>query len=205
MALKAGRILNKLGSKVLAGSPKKTIGLLGAGALVAGFANDTGPALMDASMDVAFGTPDADRYFTGRDMTLRGTLGAAIGGPLGGALLSTAPSDMFALNPAIPSPAATVPIGGVVGAMAGGTVSALRGSGSIKSRIFRGALGAIGGGMVGSTVGAGVSALGVRSYMSNNGQFFSQSPYSPSSARTMADLNATGDVVLGMHNARRGY
>lgn len=202
MALKAGKILSKLGS---IGSSKTAIGLLGAGALTSGFASVVGPATMDASMDVAFGTPNADRYFTGRDMSLRGTLGAAMGGPIGGALMSTAPGDFFAVNPAVPSPAATIPIGTAVGAMAGATAGGLKGSGSIKSRIFKGALGAVGGGMVGGTIGAAIPAAGVASYMSDNRQFFSQSPYAPSSARTMADLHATGDVVLGMHNARRGY
>lgn len=202
MALKAGKILSKLGSM---GSSKTAIGLLGAGALTSGFTGVVGPATMDATMDVAFGTPDADRYFTGRDMSFRGMVGASMGGPMGGALMATSPGDYFAVNPEVPNPAATIPIGTAVGAMAGGTVGALRGSGSIKSRIFKGALGAAGGGMIGGTVGAAIPTAGALSYMSNNRQFFSQSPYAPSSARTMMDLNATGDVVLGMHNARRGY
>lgn len=190
MALKAvGRTIQKLGSS------KFGVAAVAGTGIMAGVANTAGPATMDATMDVAFGTPDADRYFTGRDMSLRGTIGAAMGGFQGGALLATAPGDQFALNPAIVSPAATIPIGMAAGAFAFGR------KGSIKSRILKGGLGAMGGGIV----GAGISGLGLTSYISNNQQFFAQSPYAPSAARAYADLNATGDVVLGMHNARRGY
>ena len=61
----------------------------------------------------------------------------------------------------------------------------------------RGVRGAIIGGAIGTT-----AALANR--ISNNQEFYSQSPYS-SSGSTAANLNATGDIVLGMHNSRRGY
>lgn len=63
--------------------------------------------------------------------------------------------------------------------------------------------GIIGGGLfAAASIGAGV--LGARSYMSNNQQFFSESPYAARSSHSVASaLNASGDIVLGMHNSRR--
>lgn len=200
MALSIGRIVGRLGE---VGSSKAGLAaLVGIGGM-AGFANTAGPATMDAAMDVAFGTPDADRYFTGRDMSLRGTIGAAIGGPLGGAVMATAPGDYYATRPAMFDPVTSIAAGVGIGAVAG-SMSFKRGQ-TIASKMLKGARGTLAGGIVGGIVGAAIPALGVKSYMSNNQQFFSQSPYSPSSARSIMELNATGDVVLGMHNARRGY
>jgi hypothetical protein len=189
----AGAIGNA-GNKI-SSSKSATLALMGA-AGAAGFANTAGPAVMDATMDVAFGTPDADRYFTGRDLSLRGAIGASAGGPLGGALMATSPGDFFAVNPTIPSPVVTAPLFGTVGS----GIGAMAGSG-VKGRIAGGIIG----GIAGAGVGFVAPAIGAANYVRNNSQFFSQSPYAPSSARAYADLNATGDVVLGMHNARRGY
>lgn len=204
MALNIGRIVSgTLGRLGEVGSSKAGLAaLVGIGGM-AGFTNTAGPATMDTAMDVAFGTPDADRYFTGRDMSLRGTIGAAMGGFEGGALLATAPGDMLAINPAVPNPVVSIAAGIGIGALAG-SMSFKKGK-TITSKILRGGRGTLAGGVVGGIVGAAIPALGVKSHMSNNQQFFSQSPYSPSSARSLMELNATGDVVLGMHNARRGY
>jgi hypothetical protein len=79
------------------------------------------------------------------------------------------------------------------------------------SNMGRGRKAVIGGiaGLLGASTGfsAGLGATGVApvaSYVSNNQEFISQSPYS-SSRSTAQRLNASGDIVLGMHNSRRGY
>lgn len=55
-------------------------------------------------------------------------------------------------------------------------------------------------------VGVGGAALGVRSHIRNNQQFFQESPYAGRTSGAIASsMNASGDIVLGMHNSRRGY
>jgi hypothetical protein len=73
-------------------------------------------------------------------------------------------------------------------------------------------VGALGLGALGSAVGAGAATIGIgglsaKSYINNNQQFFNESPYAPrsNSLTTASSLNASGDIVLGMHNSRRGY
>lgn len=74
------------------------------------------------------------------------------------------------------------------------------------------AAGAIGIGAIGAAIGAGIGTIGIgglsaKSYIGNNQQFFNESPYAPrsNSLATASSLNASGDIVLGMHNSRRGY
>lgn len=59
------------------------------------------------------------------------------------------------------------------------------------------AVGAIGGAAIGGTAYA-------KSYVNRNRDFFEQSPYSRGSAMQASSTNAYGDMVLGMHNSRRG-
>ena len=79
------------------------------------------------------------------------------------------------------------------------------------SNMSKGRRAIIGGiaGLVGASAGisAGIGATGaapVASHLSQNREFMSQSPYSTSRS-TAVNLNASGNIVLGMHNSRRGY
>lgn len=190
-AMAAGRGLNAIGS-----SRGALIGIgIGAGAL--GMASEVGPATKDAMLEAAFGDPNADVYFTGRDLTARSLAGAAMGGVGGGILRATAPGDLIATNPgaAVAAGVSATAMGGVGGAFAGGALGYLATGKATKGAVLGGVIGALSG----ATSSAG-------SYVSNNSQFFSQSPYSPSASRMIAgNMNATGDIVLGMHNSRRGY
>jgi hypothetical protein len=52
--------------------------------------------------------------------------------------------------------------------------------------------------------GAFGAATYSRSYVNRNRDFFQQSPYNRGSAMQAASTSAYGDMVLGMHNSRRG-
>jgi len=181
------------------GGSRKAMGALAIGAFGAGMMSKAGPAAMDATMEGAFGDANADRYFTGRDLSLRTFAGAGIGGIGGEALQITDPGDYAATNPVMSANplASSRNIGGLTG-IAGGIIGGLT----------KGRKGALIGGLSGMAVGGAVGGLGsVASplvHMRNNQQFFSQSPYSPM-GRNSGILNASGDIVLGMHNSRRSY
>jgi hypothetical protein len=211
------------------------VAAIAAGAFGLGVLNKAAPAARDAAFDVAFDDPDADVAFMGRKMSSRFLLGTAIGGPMGGALRYSAPSDLMATNPVSPAPLIT---GGVVGggliAGAGIATGAFKASSSgikvglgayfggeslgssvkaglagFKPGLKSGAKTMLKGGVIGAAVGAagiGLGALGVRSYVSNNQKFFNESPYAGRTSSSIANsMNSSGDIVLGMHNARRGY
>ena len=72
-----------------------------------------------------------------------------------------------------------------------------------------GAMGAIAGAGIGGAVGGSMgvalpAAASIGGHINRNQEFYRQSPYTSSSS-TAAQLNASGDIVLGMHNSRRGY
>jgi len=198
---RAGSSLTRAGSALTygGGSPRG-LAAIGAAAFAAGVINEAGPAARDAAFESTLGTSDADRYFTGRKFSTRFLAGTAMGGPLGGALQSTAPSDMLATGSAAVTgnPVGYAAGGSAIGALTGGGVAALAGTG------FKGkALGAIGGAIVGGAVGGSLPFAAAGQYARSNKEFFSQSPYGRSTANN--DLSAVGDIVLGMHNSRRGY
>lgn len=66
-----------------------------------------------------------------------------------------------------------------------------------------GLIGGFGGTIAGSAAGAGTSFANAATYARKNEQLLRQSPFSNSSLATAQSLNATGDIVLGMHNSRR--
>jgi membrane associated rhomboid family serine protease len=143
------------------------------------------------------GTPDADQYFTGRKFSARFLASGALPGPLGTAVRATAPSDSLAINPAIPkNPVVSGPAGMGVGGLIGFGAAKRFGFGAGKSI----ALGAA----IGGTMGAAAPLTGALSYTRRNKDFFTESPYGRSSSAN-AELSAVGDIVLGMHNSRRGY
>lgn len=183
---------------------------------VAGFGamQTAGPAAKDAAMEAAFGDPNADETFLGSELSGRYLLGAATGGRLGSALMATAPMDAYKMNPYIPNPVQS----GAIGAAAGGAAGALGGfmfaakKAAATGTKSRGKLaaamigGAIGGAVVGGTaLGIGTTGSAAITYAGMNRNFFANSPYANTSSGTAAALNASGNIVLGMHNSRNGY
>jgi hypothetical protein len=170
-------------------------GMLGAAG--AGFANEVGSAAVDASMDVAFGAPDADRYFTGREISNRYLAGRLIGGPVGTAMQATDPFTAmdYSGNTAVPGATATM-AGGAIGSVVGGIAGSKMGG--LKATIA--------GALIGGVTGASLPLANAGAAMSANRSFFQETAYgrSASQGNAMA-LSAVGDIVLGMHNSRNGY
>jgi len=171
---------------------------LGAASAAAGFVNQAGSMAVDASMDVAFGAPDADRYFVGNELSNRYLAGRLIGGPAGTALQATDPFAAmdYSGGTGVPGPKASA-VGGVVGTAAG-AYGAGKIGGGLRGKILGAAIGGLVGGSM-SLANAGVA-------MSANANFFQETAYgrSASQGNAMA-LSAVGDIVLGMHNTRNGY
>lgn len=155
-------------------------------------------------MDTAFGDPNADKAFLGSNLSGRFILGSAMGGFTGGLLQASAPKDLARTNYMGPTGAGTVIGSGAVGGTLGGGLgyaAARMSGGGFKGRVAGGLLGAI----AGSTIGAAAPVAGVAGYVAANRDFFAQSPYTNRSSATAAALNASGDIVLGMHNSRSSY
>lgn len=121
--------------------------------------------------------------------------GAGVGGAAGavaGGVLGTAAGGLGALGL------------GAVAPVLGAGIGALSGRG-LKGALIGGGIGALAGA---GTVGASVASTAVplRNYMQDNNRFFAESPYAGRTSASIASgLNASGDIVLGMHNSRRGY
>lgn len=164
---------------------------LGAGLL--GVSKGVGSSIREGMMETAFGDPNADAAFLGKNVSARFLLGSAMGGPLGSIMQHSAPSDQFMINPVRPTAAGTFvggAIGGTVGAVIGGVL------GGTRAGIAGGILGAIGGGVV-------APASYTMGHINRNSEFYSRSPYR-SSRQLAEELNASGNIVLGMHNSRGG-
>jgi len=219
----AARILNKIGRSIAksasksvpkagsalayAGGSPKALAAVGAVAFMGGMANEIGPAARDAAFEATLGTPDADRYFTGRKFSARFLAGRFMGGRVGSMMQSTAPLDLMATGSGMPqSPVGAIAggsgLGGLGGALVGAGIAAKRG-GSTRSKVLGGIAGGVAGTVVGGAVGGAVPYVAAAEYVRSNRGFFSQSPYGRSTANN--DLSAVGDIVLGMHNSRRGY
>jgi len=167
---------------------------VGFGALFGlGVMNSAGKSAKEGMMEAAFGRPDADRAFLGTELSGRFLAGSIFGGPVGGLMKASAPLDYLKVNPVAPT--ARMQIGStVLGGLIGGTIGGIAGGKKF------GAIGAIAGAALGAAAPLGYTARRIQ----NNQDFYSQSPYARS--RQLAnELNASGDIVLGMHNARGGY
>jgi hypothetical protein len=218
-------LLNSIGrSATRAGSSKKALIGVGVAAGAIGLGQSTVGAAVDAGNDIAFGDPDADKYFLGsRGLSpgtlLEGTLGSSgaaatgtiAGGALGmagGAALGIGTAGMlrnteFAKDINIPKNFADdIPLmGGKKVPLLGGQNLFKAGKmGSARGRAVAFGLGAVGA-IAGGAYGASTYT---RSQVNRNSDFYKQSPYSRGSATQAASTNAYGDMVLGMHNARRG-
>lgn len=131
--------------------------------------------------------------------------GALIGAGIGGFLGGTGGMGSVGSAPFVTAG------GAVAGAVAGGVKGF---QGGVKRGIAGTILGAIGGAaggaalsgaMIGGSVAPALAAT--RAQMSNNQLFYQQSPLRSKSStmELMSQTNAVGDIVLGMHNSRRGY
>lgn len=187
--------MSGLGKSIYKGATSRTgASLIIGGAFMAGIAKQAAPAARDAAMDVAFGDPDADKYFTGRKLSPGVVADAMVPGGKSGT--------------------AAMALGGV-GALAGAAIG-----GGIGQIFGRGVRGGIAGALIG---GVGLPAAAAKGYINRNKEFMLSSPYSGNrrldrktmeyipwreqkntSTETANQLNASGDVVLGMHNRRRG-
>ncbi len=119
-------------------------------------------------------------------------MGALVGGTMGGSIGGL--GDTY--NTYGPAPTAGANVAATaIGAGIGGTIGAFS-----KRKTRGGLIGAAVGGLVGAAVVPGMTIGRVRS----NRELLNSSPYSSSLAMAQA-LNASGDIVLGMHNSRGGY
>lgn len=170
---------------------------------IKGFAGQVIPAGIDTAMDVAFDDPQADRAILGTDLTPSIYLGAR--GPTGvRGIARGLNATRFGYGVANPAKSA---IGagagmGAMGALAGGALGYSRGG--LKGAITGGVIGALGGGVAGGALGAGSSATLAYQTARANSQILNESPFYNKSALTAQRLNASGNIVLGMHNQRRG-
>jgi hypothetical protein len=134
-----------------------------------------------------------------------------MGGVGGGILKASSPGDNLAANPIAPGPTAMLAASaatGVMGGVAGGTIGAVAGT-FVGGAFGISKTGKVAGGIMGTIAGAATGAALPTSaflggHVSRNQEFYKQSPYSTSSS-TASQLSASGDIVLGMHNSRRGY
>lgn len=184
-----GRILD---SKVL-------MGTLIAGAVGKGLSDSVGRGTVKNAMEIAFDNPDADRMMLGTDLTPSLAVGAGVSGLAGMparlanaerlGMYGSAISGGTALGSTVAGAGLGTLIGGGIGAKFGGLKGAIAG--------------AIGGGAIGTAIGAGGPLAHVKGVATKNSQLLGQGPMANSSLMTANALNASGDIVLGMHNSRR--
>lgn len=202
MALMAGlgRVIGNVGSR------RGGLATIGIGAGLLGMGKEVSGGVVDASMDVAFGAPDADKYFVGKELNSRYLIGrgmdGAVGGAIGTALQATDPGAAFTFSGGNNVPGAVATMGGLgVGALGGAIMGAKMGGG-VRAKIGGALVGGITGGVALGSMPLAMTANTLR----DNRAFFGETAYGRStSSNTAAGLNAVGDIVLGMHNARGGY
>lgn len=186
-----------------AGNSKVLAATVIGGSFLAGMGNKTGEAAISGTMDVAFGTPDADNYMLGgRDLTPSLAMGSLMPGIAGmpARLKNAADLGMYGYGSSamVSAPLAGTGMGLAVGAI-GGQIAKKRGVPHIG-----GVRGALAGAAIGGAIGlAGAVQAATHPYRSNP-NLFRNSPYYNTSLSNAERLNASGDIVLGMHNTRRG-
>jgi len=155
---------------------------------IKGFTDQVVPNTINNAMDVAFGDPNADNMVLGTDLS---------------------PSMMY-MNSGLPgrniargmnvarTGVNTGPVGAAIPPLLGTAIGA-----GIGGRIG-GKFGALAGGLVGGAVGTAITGNNIIGTASRNRQIMTQSPFYNQSLLTAERLNASGNIVLGMHNQRRG-
>jgi hypothetical protein len=201
-------LLNKIGkiasSTMGMGNNKVLTALTIGGAMVAGFGGKTSEAAIAGTMDVAFGTPDADNYMLGgRDLSPSLAMGATMPGLAGAParFKNAADLGMYGYG----NPAAIMagpPVAAGLGMLMGGVGGAMA---KAKKIPYTGGIrGALAGALVGGAVGLAGSVQAATQPYRRNPDLFRNSPYYNTSLSNAERLNASGDIVLGMHNTRRG-
>jgi hypothetical protein len=171
-------------------------GVLFGGAAIKGFYDQVAPKTIDNAMDIAFGDPQADRAVLGTDLTP--SMAYMASGLPGTGIARAMNMDKVGVNTGGKLAAATTMGGTAVGAIGG--VYAGAKFGGVKGAIAGGVAGLIGGGAAGAGIGFGSAIQTAR----NNRQIMTESPFYNQSLLTAERLNASGNIVLGMHNGRRG-
>jgi hypothetical protein len=187
-----------------------TRGIVGAAAAAGMYKVAARPA-MDAALDVAFDNPDADKSFTGGKLSPLIFGGGAIGGAASGAKML---SPQYAEDYALPfNPAAGVGISAAIGAGIGGMITR-SGKGARRGALLGGAIATAG--YAKSGYQRGQKALktpygGSRRLDPNTLDYDwdtrasdPREAYRNSSGRISQEMNSSGNIVLGMHNLRRG-
>ena len=208
----AGRLSGRAASSTAksSGARKAGMGLLLGGAAVAGVVSGS-KSLVDGALDVAFDNPEADRAFTGGDIGPGYVASQIVGGPVGAIGQALGPVGQAA-GAAAAGPTA---VGG--GMLAGGGLAATgvlaagygashligKGENLAAKKLFK--RGMMGSGTIAGIGGAAMlgSAYAAKQLVSK----MSTSPYANrrSSKSQEERLGASGNIVLGMQNSRRGY
>lgn len=177
-----------------------------AGVFGAGMFNKVAQGTIDNAMDIAFDNPEADQAVLGTDLTPSMAMGAGISG-IAGAPFRVANAqalNMYGVNPTgerlMMGTAATGVGGALGGALIGGRL--LTKNSGIKGKIGGAVGGLVLGGIAGTSAGAGAGLLATRGATRGYAEKYGRS--SNSSLMTAQSLNANGNIVLGMHNSRRG-
>jgi hypothetical protein len=184
-----------IGRKVLMGTGV-------AGIFGAGMANKVGKGAIDNAMDIAFDNPEADQAVLGTDLTPSIAMGGGISGIAGAPfrMANAQALNMYGANPTgeklLMGTAGAGLAGGVVGGLGAGYLGGKKFG--LKGRIAGAVGGGILGGIAGTSVGAGAGIAATGHYAKKYGRS------SNSSLMTAQSLNANGNIVLGMHNSRRG-
>lgn len=192
--MKIGRLLGKAAN---ASQGRNLAGKIGMGALLGGAAiggaiSGSGQVI-DSAFDVAFNDPQADRAFLGADLGP----GYFASQPFGGAIAAAGRAPMYANANQIAGGAGMTGIGAGIGA-----IGAAVGIGGAMKKSLKGGL--IGGGI--ALAGAAMAGAGGASMTSGMSQASArQNPFLNTSSATAQRLSASGDIVLGAHNSRRGY
>lgn len=198
-------ILNSIG-RVGTG---KGAGLLLGGVLAAGALKGTGRATVDLANEAAFGDQNTDKYFMGSQGLSASGLVDSVTGSKGGAAGTIGGAGIGAV------------FGGIGAAGVAGMAKELKPDSALKiggktiihgadkkfNPLMRGMKGMSKGGLImgGIAAGAAIGATAMtKGYVNRNKEFFNQSPYSRGSAMQASSTQAYGDMVLGMHNSRRG-
>jgi len=179
---------------------KVGIAALMVGRGIKGLYDAVAPATIDAGMDIAFGDPQADKKVLGTDLNPTMMYGAS-GLPGSGFV-----GRMYGPN-AIKKGAN---IGGktAFGFAAGGAVAGAYAGAKFGKKLGFGAMGTAAstaaGAFIGGSIGTAGAVSGPIATAKANQQIMTQSPFYNQSALTAERLNASGNIVLGMHNQRRG-
>jgi len=205
-------LLSNIGKAV---SSKPGLGAIAIAGFAAGLMDKAGPATVEAVSDAVLVDPKAEKYFMGEQgfsvqgLATAGIMsnsGVALGGTILGGAAGTAAgaavgagvgyvANEFLRDVNIPK--MTIPQS--VPFIGGKTVSEK----IIKSGMHSGRI--KGSGIAGAAIGGAIGASAyIRNYSRENQEFIKSNPYSRGSAMQASSTGAYGDIVLGMHNTRRG-